>query len=452
MADCRTVMSEADVSAVKDTLVAQQHLLQKLYNELDAEREASATAASEALSVILRLQGEKAAVKMEAEQYKRLSEEKIGHAEESLAIIGDAIYQKEMEIAALNHQVQAYRYKLLSVGCVDPENLLQRNDSLGGDIGFQSIGRRNSAPVSLKYEKANNEGDYGTGYGTGQESDLISKVVEKQTGEEVNGLTSDSEKKMDNSAAGNISSYWDQIRKLDIRVKEITGVNHSPSSVSSRNATRSPSPKIGFGNSYDSNKVATVDEADQSECSTNMLKNGSTNVHDVFEVPQDQNFNSCKSLMGSEKKTAFQGSGNLKREYVVHPEATKLYDKDEPEWMKNMLESNNCESNLCKRSDIAAVDRHLAVVQPTTSVSECQPTPNQLNRTSEIIEVERLEESTNREEESTNREEELKLLNEIKEQINLLHDEITSWKVKKSSRRDDPSLCALREAMLYFWL
>ncbi|KAL1553804.1 hypothetical protein AAHA92_14431 [Salvia divinorum] len=109
----------SEISALKDALCDQQELLQKLYNELDAEREASASAASEALAVILRLQGEKAAVKMEAEHYKRLAEEKIWHAEESLAMVEDAVYQKEMEVAALDYQVQAYRYKLLRIGYVE---------------------------------------------------------------------------------------------------------------------------------------------------------------------------------------------------------------------------------------------------------------------------------------------------------------------------------------------
>ncbi|KAI3446716.1 hypothetical protein Pfo_003381 [Paulownia fortunei] len=481
MADHSMVMSEADISALKDTLCAQQQLLQKLYNELDAEREASATAASEALSVILRLQGEKAAVKLESEQYKRLSEEKMCHAEESLAIVGDIIYQKEMEVAALDCQVQAYRYKLLSMGYVDPgvgdtkfpDNLLQRNENLAGETSRQSVVRRNSAPLSLKHKNAINERNSSSI----PEMDLISKTVEEKTGQEMYDQSSDSDKKTDNSTPGGINSYWEQIRKLDVRVKEIAGANYtnsrsetqSPSSLSSRisasnlcdltnsanlrKETRSPSPQMSISNPYHPNKVAIVNEIDQSKHSANLLKNGvavdypcSPGIHDVFEVPQvDQNFNSCESLAQDKNKTACQASGSLEREDVVHPEAAKLYARDEPDWLNKMLQSTDCEKKLCKPFDIAAIDCHLAVVQPRTSISESQPRLNQLNRTSEIIEVERPAESTNREEE-------LKLLNEIKEQLNLLHDEIKSWKVKKSSTRDQPTLCALTEAMLYFWL
>ncbi|KAH0932046.1 LOW QUALITY PROTEIN: hypothetical protein HID58_009163, partial [Brassica napus] len=92
------------VGVNKETMRAQQELLQKITHELDAEREASSTAASEALSMILRLQGEKAALEMEASQYKRMSEEKMCHAETSLTLFEDLIYRKEMEMASLEFQ------------------------------------------------------------------------------------------------------------------------------------------------------------------------------------------------------------------------------------------------------------------------------------------------------------------------------------------------------------
>ncbi|QHO06986.1 Myosin-binding protein [Arachis hypogaea] len=87
-------MVEADITAMKETLRAQQILLQQLHAELDQKREASATITSEAMDMILRLQGEKAAVKMEASHCKRMAEEKIGHAKENLKVFEDLMYQK----------------------------------------------------------------------------------------------------------------------------------------------------------------------------------------------------------------------------------------------------------------------------------------------------------------------------------------------------------------------
>ncbi|CAG7892329.1 unnamed protein product [Brassica rapa] len=93
-----------ETSGVRETMWAQQELLQKISQELDDEREASSSAASEALSMILRLQGEKAALEMETSQYKRMAEEKMCHAETSLTLFEDLIYNKEMEIASLEFQ------------------------------------------------------------------------------------------------------------------------------------------------------------------------------------------------------------------------------------------------------------------------------------------------------------------------------------------------------------
>ncbi|CAH2061288.1 unnamed protein product [Thlaspi arvense] len=91
--------------------------VQRLQEELDAEREATATSASEAMSMILRLQGEKAALAMEASQYKRMVEETMTHAELSLELLEDLNYQKEVEIKNLECECHAYRCKLSSLGC-----------------------------------------------------------------------------------------------------------------------------------------------------------------------------------------------------------------------------------------------------------------------------------------------------------------------------------------------
>ncbi|GFP94807.1 hypothetical protein PHJA_001625100 [Phtheirospermum japonicum] len=431
-------MSEAEISILKETLCAQQQLLQKLYNELDAEREASATSASEALSVILRLQGEKAAVKMEAEQYKRLAEEKMCHAEESFAIIEDIIYQKEMEVAALDYQVQSYRYKLLSMGCSDPgggeikypENLLQRGESLTGDT---SIGRRNSAPVLNKYKKAMVDRESSLS----PELDLVFKNAEQQMDQELNDFASELDKRADSSTHGGISSYAEEIRRLDTRVKEIAGAKYAISrnetrspSLSSRpsagnlsylsNAqpeTQSPSQQLNNSNPYNSNNVSIVSEIDQ-------VKHCSPSVHDVFEVPQVD-----------EKRTdeIFQS-----KDPVLHQEAIKLSaaGKEEPDWLKKLFQSTSNEKNLCKPSHIAAIDR--GVVQPATSVCVSRPVFNLLNEVSGTSAIERVAESTLREEE-------VKLLKEIKDELSLLKDEIRSQKMNKSSMAEKPSLCHLPE-------
>ncbi|KAK6783617.1 hypothetical protein RDI58_017071 [Solanum bulbocastanum] len=451
MAD--SYMPQLDVASLKETLCAQQQLLQKLYSELDEEREASSSAASEALSMILRLQGEKAAVKMEAEQYKRLAEEKMCHAEESLAIFEDLFYGKEMEIAALEYQVQAYRYKLLSMGCVDPgefkfpENLLQRNENLAGEMNLQALGRRNSAPpFPLKIPKrgAMEIDD------SSSEIDSNSKTVEEYTGQDMNEQQSDTEKKTDISISmtGSINSYWQQIRKLDDRVKDITGVSYA----NLRSETRSPSPlsqrSIKISKSENEMYQPPKLHVSKSENNTPDDSGCSPNVLDVFEVPRaDKDTIDIGLPPKHDRKMASHNDERLERPDSAQQEAVKSSVRDEADLLKKYFVSAQREKKLRRASEAAAITCHLAISRPTTSISETSES-HQPNRTSEIVEVGR---EVSRYEMA--REEELKLLHDIKEQLNLMHSEIQSLKSDKLPPSDDePSLLLLSEAMLHFWL
>ncbi|KAL8488617.1 hypothetical protein ACS0TY_024781 [Phlomoides rotata] len=403
------MMSQSEIAALKDALSAQQRLLQKLYNELEAEREASATAASEALSVILRLQGEKAAVKMEAEQYKRLAEEKMIHAEESFAVIEDIITEKEMEKADLEYQLQTYKYELMSYGLIEPDDddVKIPDNIMNRRVGGARFVRRNSAPLLIKYKKAMVDGE-------SREVDFGPNNVDDNEGVEMHG---ELERK------ANSCAYADQIRELELRIIEIAGVNYASPSLSSQPSVgnlqemRSPSPELNVVNSKKNNDYPI----------------SSSSVHDVFEVPQADVESRCyEPTDNGAKEMRFE---DLKRKDRVPTEAVKSYAKDEPAWLKKLLHSTNNEKNLCKPSHIAAIDRAVG-----TSLSESL---NRGNGSSEITEVEEL----------VRKDEEMMLLKEIREKLNLLQNEIRLRKVKEPSVRDDkPSLRPLYEAMAYFWL
>uniref|UniRef100_A0A5B7B3X3 GTD-binding domain-containing protein n=1 Tax=Davidia involucrata TaxID=16924 RepID=A0A5B7B3X3_DAVIN len=441
-------VSETEISALKEALCAQQQLLQKLYNEVDVEREASSTAASEALSMILRLQGEKATVKMEASQYKRMSEEKLCHAEEALAIFEDLIYQKEMEIASLDYQVQAYRHKLLSLGVTDPgidetkfpENLLQRNENFVGDI--QSISRRNSLPpIPFKYpyhKKGIIEKERSAS------PDLVPKVIKENTNRELNIQSLDMEKKPENYAVGDIISYWEQIRKLDEQVRDIVDFK-GIKSANLRGRSRS-SLLLSQG--------AVTTKLGKAKHPENLLENEATtdsacssSVHDVFEVPQTHGNGKCRGQQTKEQdRLNLEGDERLGKPDSVSQEVVK----DETDCVKKVqLSSHHGNYNLRRTSDGGSVDSHFTLVHPTIGVAESHAKFLQLDRTSEIIEVGRQvvrQESTNR------GEEEINLLNEIKEQLNSIQFEIRSWTTKKSSPPDELPLVSLTEAMMVFWL
>lgn len=80
-----------------------------LYVELDKERSAAATAADEAMSMILRLQEEKASIEMESRQYQRMIEEKSAYDEEEMNILKEIVLRREREKHFLEKEVEAYR-------------------------------------------------------------------------------------------------------------------------------------------------------------------------------------------------------------------------------------------------------------------------------------------------------------------------------------------------------
>lgn len=80
-----------------------------LYVELEKERNAAATAADEAMSMILRLQEEKASIEMEAHQYQRMIEEKSAYDEEEMNILKEIVLRREREKHFLEKEVEVYR-------------------------------------------------------------------------------------------------------------------------------------------------------------------------------------------------------------------------------------------------------------------------------------------------------------------------------------------------------
>lgn len=431
-------MTENDITALTEALHAQQQLLQMLYAELDKEREASASATSEALSMILRLQGEKAATKMEASQYKRLAEEKMFHAEESLAIFEDVIYQKELEIASLEFQVQAYRCKLLSIGCSDlgPDNLLlPGNDQCKGETSFSSstIKRLQSLPqIQFKdFQKVEQKAD--------QESNIHQLM--------------NAEKRPGNSSGGSFNLYWEQIRRLDERVKEIS---YSKESCKSAFRTCSlPSPMSM--STYDSVKHEIVAQLDQVK-EDNILSGEATvstpssGIHDVFEVPKSYEHQDKEHS----KLTVQEGKKQLvKQDLVYEGNGGKCFN-DEIDCVKNILRytvhekkvskpSDEGNKKLPKPKDDKIVSCSVGLARTITDINDSQAKLQVLNE--RVRRLERQGNSTRQE--ISHAGEEIKLLKEIQEQLNLIQAEIYNWRTKKSPPQEEKSLHSLMEACLY---
>lgn len=84
-----------------------------LYLELEKERSAAATAADEAMAMILRLQKEKSLIEMEARQYQRMIETKAAYDAEEMNILKEILLRREREKHFLEKEVEAYRQMIL---------------------------------------------------------------------------------------------------------------------------------------------------------------------------------------------------------------------------------------------------------------------------------------------------------------------------------------------------
>lgn len=434
---------EPTSNSLKEALCVQQRLLQKLYHELDVEREAAATAASEALSMILRLQGEKAAVKMEAEQYKRLAEEKMNHAEESFQVFEEIMYQKEMEIASLDYQVQAYRYKLVSLGFDDiganevkfPENLLQRNETLVGETSTDGIAKKGTPPP--KRLKLSNLNTLKKGPTTlkrdrsiQEDSDTIAKIVEESSREDEINQNFEFGLKTEASTSVDINSYLEQIRKLDKLVENMAGEQNffSTSKTSRSSSVLSKLNELGRTQSAQTFQKWTDEKTSYDTCSPS--------VHDVFEVPHNDRFerryekDEGKSINDDEKS----------RKLVTFTlEPVKPFENDEMHSGKKPRFSKHKDKNVfLPPGDGVNVDCQLPLSRPATCGAEITETE---------AETEDVEQNVRQEGQ------ELRLLYEIREKVDSIQSDIRSknTKVNESSPNCDLPMLQLREAMMHFW-
>ncbi|KAJ3673560.1 hypothetical protein LUZ60_005552 [Juncus effusus] len=111
---------ENEAAALREALSRHQQSILDLCAELEAERNASASATSEALAMILRLQREKAECQMEARQFRRFAEEKMAHDQQEIATLEELLFKRDQAMQALSCEVQAYKHRLLSYGVLDP--------------------------------------------------------------------------------------------------------------------------------------------------------------------------------------------------------------------------------------------------------------------------------------------------------------------------------------------
>ncbi|KXG40119.1 probable myosin-binding protein 4 isoform X2 [Sorghum bicolor] len=103
---------ESSMERLKQQAEINRKKMSMLYKELEAERSASAVAASEAMAMINRLQEEKASMHMEALQYLRMMEEQADHDQEAIEKLNDLLTEREKELLDLEAELEGYQSKL----------------------------------------------------------------------------------------------------------------------------------------------------------------------------------------------------------------------------------------------------------------------------------------------------------------------------------------------------
>ncbi|CAL0321539.1 unnamed protein product [Lupinus luteus] len=112
---------ENECMALREMVSSQQKTIEDLNAELEEERNSASTAANEAMSMILRLQREKAEIQMESRQFKRFAEQKMSHDQEEVLSLEDMLYKREQVIQSLTCEVQAYKHRMMSFGLTEEE-------------------------------------------------------------------------------------------------------------------------------------------------------------------------------------------------------------------------------------------------------------------------------------------------------------------------------------------
>lgn len=108
-------MTQKTIEILEQVVAEERAVRAALALELEKERNAAASAADEALGMILRLQEEKASIEMEARQYQRMIEEKSAFDAEEMSILKEILLRREREKHFLEKEVDTYRQMFLEI-------------------------------------------------------------------------------------------------------------------------------------------------------------------------------------------------------------------------------------------------------------------------------------------------------------------------------------------------
>ncbi|XWS54599.1 hypothetical protein CRYUN_Cryun10bG0102500 [Craigia yunnanensis] len=110
--ECCPEDEEFDVMALRKLVKIERIRTKAACQELEKERIAAASAADEAMAMILRLQSEKSSTEIDANQYKRMAEQKQEYDQQVIESLQWIVMKHESERSLLENQLQLCKQKL----------------------------------------------------------------------------------------------------------------------------------------------------------------------------------------------------------------------------------------------------------------------------------------------------------------------------------------------------
>lgn len=101
-----------DVMSLRKLVKFERQRFHAACAEIEKERSAASSAAEEAMAMILRLQSEKSAVEIQANQFRRMVEQKQEYDQEVIESLRWTVRQLEYQKSVMEEQVLVYREKL----------------------------------------------------------------------------------------------------------------------------------------------------------------------------------------------------------------------------------------------------------------------------------------------------------------------------------------------------
>ncbi|CAL5213549.1 unnamed protein product [Lathyrus oleraceus] len=101
-----------DVNTLRKLIKIQRNKANAAFTELDHERTAASSSAHEAMSMILRLQNEKSSAEIEANQFRRMAEQRLEYDDEVIDSLHWAITRHESHRSVLEEQLRVYKEEL----------------------------------------------------------------------------------------------------------------------------------------------------------------------------------------------------------------------------------------------------------------------------------------------------------------------------------------------------